>query len=109
MKRGALSAGRRCCQRPKLLQKAHRPSLRRQAGWGMDLVPQLFRVALVALALAGGSGAASADGTLSNGTLLALPPLLPPSAQDPLLPTDDRSSLRPQSQMVGFQNGHFDF
>jgi hypothetical protein len=67
-------------------------------------------VALVALAFAGGTSAALADGIMpGNGSSVALPALLPPSAQDPLLPTDGRSSLGPQSQMFDLQNGHFDF
>lgn len=76
----------------------------------MDLGPRLLRVALVALALAGGSGVALADGTMpGNGGLVVLPPILPPSAQDPLLPTDGRSSSGALSQKFDLPNGHFDF
>jgi hypothetical protein len=76
----------------------------------MGLVLRLSRVAVVALALAGGSGAALADGTMpGNGGLVTLPALLPPSAQDPLLPTDGRSSFGVLSQTFGFQNDHLDF
>jgi hypothetical protein len=76
----------------------------------MDLVPRLFRVALVALALAGGSGAALADGTmLGNGGLVTLPAPLPPSAQDPLLPNDGSYSLGAPTQKFGLQNGNLDF
>lgn len=76
----------------------------------MDLVPRLLRVALVALALAGGSGAAVADGTMpSNGASVALPALLPPPAQDSRLPTDGSSSVGVLSQKFGLQDGHLDF
>jgi len=76
----------------------------------MDLVPRIFRVALVALALAGGSGAALADGTMSgNGGLIALPAPLLPSDQDSLFPTVGSSSLGMPSQKFDLQNGHLDF
>ncbi|HUE65233.1 MAG TPA: hypothetical protein VMO78_12740 [Rhizomicrobium sp.] len=76
----------------------------------MDLVPRIFRVALVALALAGGSGAALADGTISgNGGLIALPAPLLPSDQDSLFPTVGSSSLGMPSQKFDLQNGHLDF
>lgn len=76
----------------------------------MDLVPRLIRVALVALALAGGGGAASADGIMpGNEGLAALPTLLPPSAQDSLLPTDGSSSFGVLSQKLGLENGRLDF
>ena len=76
----------------------------------MDLVPRLFRVALVALALVGGSGAALADGAMpGNGGLLALPAVLPPSVQNSLLPTDGNSSFGVLSQKFGLQDGHLDF
>jgi hypothetical protein len=76
----------------------------------MDLVPRLLRVVLVASALAGGSGAALADGTSSgNGDSVALPDLVAPSAQNSLLPAEDRSSLGTLSQKFGLQSGHFDF
>ena len=73
----------------------------------MELVPRLVGVALVALALAGGSNVALADGVVpANGGSVALPALLPPSAQNALVPS---ASLGPQSQMFDLQNGHFDF
>lgn len=76
----------------------------------MDLVPRRLRVALVALALAGGSGPVLADGAMpSYGGLVALPALLPPSAQDPLLPTEGTSSFGVLSQKLGLQNGNLDF
>jgi hypothetical protein len=76
----------------------------------MDLGPQLYCAALIALALAGGSGAALADGTMpGNRALLALPALLPPSDQDSLLPTEGSSGFDVPSQKVGLQNGHLDF
>ena len=76
----------------------------------MDLGPQLFRVALIALALAGGIGAALADGTMSGiGGLIALPALLPPSDQDSLFPTEGSSSVGVPSQKFDLQNGHLDF
>jgi hypothetical protein len=64
-------------------------------------------VALVALALAGGSDAALADGVVpANDSSVALPALLPPSAQDPLVPS---ASLGSQTQKFDLQGGHFDF
>ena len=76
----------------------------------MALVSRLFRVALVALALAGGSGAALADGTTpGDGSFVALPALLPSSLQDALLPTDGGSSFRVLSQKFGLQDSHLDF
>lgn len=76
----------------------------------MDLVPRLLRVGLVALALAGGSGAALADGSMpGNGGLVVLPPVLPPSAEASLLPADSSSSFGAQSQKFDLPNGHFDF
>jgi hypothetical protein len=76
----------------------------------MDLVPRLLRVALVALALAGGSDAALADGTLpGGGGLVTLPAPLPPSAQDSLLLNDGSSSFGVLSQKFDLQNDHFGF
>jgi hypothetical protein len=76
----------------------------------MSLVPRLLGIALFALALAGGSGTASADGSIpSNGGSVALPPVLPPSAQGSLLPTNDISSSGTPAQKFDLQNGHFDF
>ena len=76
----------------------------------MDLGPQLYRVALIALALAGGSGAALADGTmLGNGDLLALPAPLLPSDQESLLPTEGSSGFGVPSQKFDLQYGHLDF
>jgi hypothetical protein len=76
----------------------------------MGLVPRLFGGALVALALAGGSGAALADGTMPGGSgLVALSPVLPSSAQSSLLPTDDGSSSGALSQKFDLPNGHWDF
>ena len=76
----------------------------------MGLVPRLLGVALFALALSGGSGVALADGLMpGNGGFVTLPPVLAPSAQDSLLPTDDSFSAAAPSQKFGLQNGHFDF
>jgi hypothetical protein len=76
----------------------------------MGLVPRLLGVALFALALSGGSGVTLADGLIpGNGGFVALPPVLPPSAQDSLLSTDDGFSSAASSQKFGLQNGHFDF
>jgi hypothetical protein len=76
----------------------------------MDLVPRKIRVALVALALAGGSGAALADGTMSgNGGLIVLPALLPPLDQGSLFPTEGSSSFGVPSQKFDLQSGHLDF
>jgi len=104
------SSGRRCWQRFKLLQgQADRHSDGNE-GWGMDLVPRLLGVALFALALSEGSGVALADGLMpGNGGFGALPSILPPSAQDSLLPNDDSFSSAAPSQKFGLQNGHFDF
>lgn len=79
-------------------------------GWGMGLVPRLLGGTLVALALAGGSGGALADGTTpDNSSLVALPNLLPPPAQSSLLPPEDGSSSGALSQKFGLQNSHWDF
>ena len=76
----------------------------------MNLVPRILRVGLVAFALAGGGGAALADGTIpGNGASVALPALPPPTAQDPLMPADGTSSFGMLSQKFGFQSGHLDF
>ena len=76
----------------------------------MDLGPQLFRIVLIAFALAGGSCAALADGTISGiGGLIALPALLPPSDQDSLFPTEGSSNFGVPSQTFDLQNGHLDF
>lgn len=76
----------------------------------MGLVPRLLGVVFVALALAGGSSAVLADGsTPGNAGLVALPPVLPPSAQASLLATEDNSGFGAQPQKPDFQNGHFDF
>ena len=67
-------------------------------------------VALVALAFAGGSGPALADGAMpGNGGSVALPPVLPPSVQGSLLPTDDSFSSGAPTQKFDLQSGHFDF
>jgi hypothetical protein len=72
----------------------------------MQLVPRMIGVALIALAFAGGTSAALADGkTPDNDSSVALPTLLLPSAQDPLV----LNGLGPQSQMFSLQNGHLDF
>jgi hypothetical protein len=76
----------------------------------MSLVPRLFGVALVALALAGGSGAAlAADMMPGNSDLVALSAPVTPSAQGSLLPKDDGSSLGLLAQKLGLQNGHLNF
>ena len=76
----------------------------------MDLVPRLLGVALVALALAGGSGKALADGAIAgDGGHVILPALLPPSAQDSLLQTDGGSSFGVLSQKFGLDSGNLDF
>ena len=76
----------------------------------MNLVPRLLQVGLVALAVAGGSTAALADGTMpGNGSLVVLPDPLLPSAQDPLMPADGTSGFGMLSQKFGFQSGHLDF
>jgi hypothetical protein len=82
----------------------------------MDLVPRIFCVAIVVLALAGGSGAAFAedmalaDGAMpENGGLLALPALLPPPHQDSLMLTDRSSSFGVLSQKPDPHNGSLDF
>src|ERR1700722_3415110 len=76
-------------------------------GGSMELVPRIVGVALVALACAGSTSAALADGiTPGSAGWVALPDLLPPSAQDPLVPN---AGVGPQSQMFGLQNGHLDF
>ena len=73
----------------------------------MELVPRIVGVALVALACAGSTSAALADGiTPGSAGWVALPDLLPPSAQDPLVPN---AGAGPQSQMFDLQNGHLDF
>jgi hypothetical protein len=76
----------------------------------MDVVPRIFGVALVALALAVGSGGVQADDIVpGNGDLESLP--VPParSAQDSLLPTDNSSSFGLLAQKLGIQNGRLDF
>jgi hypothetical protein len=76
----------------------------------MDLIPRLFGFALVGLALASGSGAVLADDKMpGNGDLFVLPAPLPPSVQDPLLPTDGSSSLGVLAQKFGVQNSHLGF
>jgi len=76
----------------------------------MDLVPRLLRVALVALALAGGNVAALAEDIApGNSVSLALPPPRPPSTQDYLLQTDGNSSFGLLSQKLGIQPGRLDF
>ena len=76
----------------------------------MALVPRLFRIAIVALALAGGSGVAFADGiVVGNGGLVTLPPPLPPSDQGSLSPTVGGSSFGVPSQKFDLPNGQLDF
>jgi hypothetical protein len=76
----------------------------------MGLVPRPFGVALVALALAGGSRAVLADDMMpGNSDLVALSAPLPSSAQGSLLPADGSSSLGLLAQKLGIQNGHLDF
>jgi hypothetical protein len=73
----------------------------------MGLVPRLFRVALVASVLAGGSGAALADDTGNGSAALSTP--LPSAAQDSLLPTDHGSSFGPESQKFDSESDRLDF
>lgn len=76
----------------------------------MDLVPRHFRVALIGLALAGLSDAASAGGLMpGNGGSITLPALLPPSVQDLSQPVDGSSGLGLLAQKFGVQNGRLDF
>lgn len=76
----------------------------------MGLVPRLFGVALVASALAGGSGLALADGTVpGTGGLVALPPLSALSAQNSLLQPDGNFSSGVLPQKFGLQSSHWDF
>jgi hypothetical protein len=71
---------------------------------------RLFRVALVAAALAGGGGAVWADGTMpDNGGLVALPAPLPRSVQDSLLLADGNSSIAVPSQKFDLPSGRLDF
>jgi hypothetical protein len=72
----------------------------------MELVPRMVGVAIVALACAASTSPALADAaTPDNDSSVALPTLLLPSAQDPLLP----NGLGPQSQMISLLNGRLDF
>ena len=77
----------------------------------MDLLGRrLFRVALVALALAGGSGVVWADGTMpGNSDVAALPALVPHSTQDSLLLAGGSSSLGAPPQKFDLPSGRLDF
>src|SRR5438067_9367209 len=86
-----------------------RPSIRRQRGAGMNLVPRIARVGLVSLAMAGLTESAFAGGiSPGNGGSLTLPTVLPPSVRDSLLPIDG-SSFDALGQKFGVQNGRLDF
>ena len=76
----------------------------------MDLVPRLFRVTLIAWAIAGAGGSALADGIMPGaGGSVALPALLPPSAQDSLSLSDGPSSYGVPAQKFDLQNTRLDF
>jgi len=81
----------------------------------MKLVPQLAKVALVGLAMAGLAAPAFAAGLMpGNGGTIKLPTALPPSVQESLasslLPADGVSSgFDVLGQKFGVQNGRMDF
>ena len=78
----------------------------------MKLVPQVAKVALVGLAMAGLAAPAFAGGMMpGNGGSITLPTVLPPSVQDSLLlPTTGGSSgFDMLGQKFGVQNGRLDF
>ena len=79
----------------------------------MKLVPQVAKVALVGLAMAGLAAPAFAGGMMpGNGGSITLPTVLPPSVQESLslLPAPGGSSgFDMLGQKFGVQNGRLDF
>jgi hypothetical protein len=78
----------------------------------MNLVPQMARMALVSLAMAGLTATAFAAAITApgNGNSITLPAVLLPSVQDSVMPVQGTSSFdMMMGQKFGVQNGHLDF
>jgi hypothetical protein len=78
----------------------------------MNLVPQMARMALVSLALAGLTATAFAASITApgNGNSITLPAVLLPSVQESVLPVQGTSRFdMMMGQKFGVQNGQLDF
>ena len=76
----------------------------------MNLLPGIFRVTLVSLAVAGLAESAFAGGiSPGNGGSITIPSVLPPSVRDSLLPANGYSGFDALGQKFGVQDGRLDF